>query len=196
MRPTHLGTALALAGVVLAGTACSSSSPAASTHAAAITSTVGTGCGTLPKSGTGSVTGMASQPVATAAAHNPQLTDLTQAVHLADLSGPLDTSKSITVFAPNNDAFITLERELGRTDVQKLMASQADLRDVLEYHVVSGRVTPADLASGKPLTSLLGQPLHPAKTGSTYEVNDAAVVCGNIKTANAYVYIINQVLVP
>jgi uncharacterized surface protein with fasciclin (FAS1) repeats len=196
MRPTHLGTTLAVASLTLAVTACSSSSPSASSHAAATTSTVGTGCATLPKSGTGSITGMASQPVATATAHNPQLTDLTQAVHMANLSGTLDTSKSITVFAPNNGAFTSLEKELGSADVQRLLASHTDLRDVLEYHVVSGRVTPADLASGKPLTSLLGQPLHPTKMGSTYEINDASVVCGNIRTANANVYIINKVLVP
>ena len=196
MRPTHLGTTLALASLVLAVTACSSSGSPTSSSVAAPTATVGTGCAALPKSGTGSITGMAGQPVATAAAHNPQLTDLTQAVHMANLSGTLDTSKSITVFAPDNGAFTSLEKELGSTDVQRLMANQADLRDVLEYHVVSGRVTPADLASGKQLTTLLGQPLHPVKTGSTYEINDADVVCGNIRTANANVYIINKVLVP
>ncbi len=32
--------------------------------------------------------------------------------------------------------------------------------------------------------------------GSVYEVNNADVICGNIQTANATVYIINKVLVP
>jgi uncharacterized surface protein with fasciclin (FAS1) repeats len=32
--------------------------------------------------------------------------------------------------------------------------------------------------------------------GSVYEVNSARVICGNIQTANATVYVINKVLVP
>ena len=36
----------------------------------------------------------------------------------------------------------------------------------------------------------------PAAMGSTYEVNKASVVCGNVQTANATVYIIDTVLTP
>ena len=36
----------------------------------------------------------------------------------------------------------------------------------------------------------------PAAMGSTYEVNKANVVCGNVQTANATVYIIDSVLTP
>lgn len=32
--------------------------------------------------------------------------------------------------------------------------------------------------------------------GSTYEVNNAAITCGNLRTANTTVYIINTVLMP
>jgi uncharacterized surface protein with fasciclin (FAS1) repeats len=32
--------------------------------------------------------------------------------------------------------------------------------------------------------------------GTVYEVNNADVICGNIQTANATVYIINKVLQP
>jgi uncharacterized surface protein with fasciclin (FAS1) repeats len=32
--------------------------------------------------------------------------------------------------------------------------------------------------------------------GSVYEVNGANVICGNIQTANATVYVINKVLTP
>ena len=32
--------------------------------------------------------------------------------------------------------------------------------------------------------------------GSAYEVNGASVVCGNVHTANATVYIINSVMMP
>ncbi|HXW46305.1 MAG TPA: fasciclin domain-containing protein [Streptosporangiaceae bacterium] len=199
MQPKHLGTTLAVAGLSLAAAACSSSpstSSSASAQHASMTATVGSGCSTIPKSGTGSLSGMATDPVATAAAHNPQLANLTHAVDLASLSGTLNSAKYVTVFAPNNDAFLAMEKQLGGADVQKLMSSKTDLTDVLEYHVVNGDITPTDLASGKALTSWLGQPLHPSKSGSTYMINNAQVVCGNIKTKNATVYVINMVLIP
>jgi uncharacterized surface protein with fasciclin (FAS1) repeats len=57
-------------------------------------------------------------------------------------------------------------------------------------------VTPADLAAGKPLTTQLGLPVHPAKSADKYKVNNAEVVCGNIPTSNATLYILNKVLIP
>lgn len=199
MRPKHLGMTLAVASLSMAAAACSSS-PSTSSSAQAqhvsMTATVGAGCSTLPTSGSGSLSGMVAERVATAAAHNVQLTNLTDAVRQADLSGTLNSAKSITVFAPDDDAFLAMQKQLGSAGVQRLMSSETDLRDVLQYHVVNGDVTPADLASGRTLTSWLGQPLHPSKVGNTYMINDADVVCGNIKTKNATVYVINQVLVP
>jgi len=32
--------------------------------------------------------------------------------------------------------------------------------------------------------------------GSVYEVNNADVICGNIQTANAIIYVISKVLTP
>jgi len=57
-------------------------------------------------------------------------------------------------------------------------------------------VTPSELAQGAPLRTLEGGTLKPSKMGSVYEVNTAHVICGNIHTANATVYIIDKVLIP
>jgi uncharacterized surface protein with fasciclin (FAS1) repeats len=197
MRPKHLGVTVAAVGLGLAAAACSSSSPSSSDavnvhHVAMTTGTVGGGCAQLPKSGLGSLTGMAGVSVTTAAAHNPQLAYALRAIEAAGLAGPLDSAKSITVFAPDNAAFAAL----GTKNVQRLESSKTDLRDVLDYHIVDGRLTPADLAAGKPLTTRLGLPLHPVVMGTTYEINGAKVVCGNITTKNATVYIIDKVLLP
>ena len=56
--------------------------------------------------------------------------------------------------------------------------------------------TPAELAHGQALQTLEGGSVKGAKMGSVYEVNNAQVICGNIQTANATVYVINKVLVP
>lgn len=167
-------------------------SPAAGSPASTTTGTVGAGCHKLPASGMGSVSGMTSEPVATAASHNPQLTDFAKAVSAAGLTNALNSAKGITVFAPDNTALTAL----GTGNVKTLMANKADLIKVLQYHVVKGHVTPAGLATGKPLTTQLGLPVHPAKSGDKYKINTAEVVCGNIHTSNATLYIVNKVLIP
>jgi uncharacterized surface protein with fasciclin (FAS1) repeats len=44
--------------------------------------------------------------------------------------------------------------------------------------------------------TLQGTPLALSKSGSVYKVNGATVLCGNIRTRNATVYIVNKVLLP
>jgi len=69
------------------------------------------------------------------------------------------------------------------------------LTGILTYHVVSGRLAPEDLAGEH--TTLQGEALTVTGSGEDFTVNDeAAVVCGNVQTANATVYIIDTVLMP
>ena len=210
MRINALGrtgrTGVIAAGIgtlALTAAACSSASTAASgaspTHhpmashsPAAAAATFGSDCGMIPASGMGSMHAMMTDPVVTAAAHNPLLTTLAADVKAAGLTSALDSMASITVFAPANAAFSKLPHSM----TMSMTHSPKELAKVLKYHVVSGHVTTAQLASGKPLTTLEGSTLKPSKMGAVYEVNNADVICGNIHTANATVYIINKVLTP
>ena len=65
----------------------------------------GSACAAVPKDGPGSFDGMATDPVATAASHNPVLSTLVTAVGKAGLVDSLNSAQGITVFAPINDAF-------------------------------------------------------------------------------------------
>ena len=195
--------ALAVTATAACGSTTSSSTsaaaPAASSHAAAsptesmteTTATIGNDCGMIPASGMGSMHGMSMDPVVTAASHNPLITTLAAEIGKAGLTGTLDSARDITVFAPDNEAFAMLTAH-----DMSMMRAMADLARILKYHVVSGHVTPAELASGITLTTLEGSQLKTAKMGATYEVNNAAITCGNLQTANATVYIINAVLMP
>ena len=173
-----------------------SSSPMASSPAsgaaASATSDFGPGCASVPKSGAGSFTGMATAPVATAASANPVLSTLVTAVKQAGLVDTLNSAAGITVFAPDNSAFA----KIPASTLKSVLADKAELTKVLTYHVVAGRVTPAELASGKTLKTLEGSTVAPAMMGGSYTVNGASVVCGNVQTANATVYIIGSVLMP
>jgi uncharacterized surface protein with fasciclin (FAS1) repeats len=211
MKIRLLATCGLAAGLALTATACSSSpssssatSPATSAPAssaaasapassgATTASDFGPGCASVPKGGAGSFTGMSTAPVATAASANPLLSTLVTAVKKAGLVDTLNSASGITVFAPDNAAFA----KIPAATLNSVLSNKAELTKILTYHVVAGRYTPTQLAAGTPLKTLEGGTVAPALMGGTYEVNSADVVCGNVQTANATVYIINTVLMP
>jgi uncharacterized surface protein with fasciclin (FAS1) repeats len=164
---------------------------ASHSHAMAESARFGSDCGMVPATGMGSFHGMAMDPVVTAASHNPLLTSFAADVKAAGLVSDLNSMHSFTVFAPANSAFSKLSHA-----EMSMMHGNAELAKILKYHIVNGRVTPAKLASGMALTTLEGGKLTGSKMGSVYEIGKAGVICGNIQTANATVYVINKVLVP
>ncbi|MFJ2397081.1 fasciclin domain-containing protein [Streptomyces sp. NPDC087843] len=152
----------------------------------------GPACSTVPKNGAGSFDGMAKDPVATAASNNPALSTLVTAVKKAGLVNTLNTARNITVFAPTNDAFA----KIPKATLDKVLADKAQLTKILTYHVVGQKLAPKDLESGSYAT-LEKSRLTTAGSGESYTVDDASkVVCGNVKTANANVYIVDTVLMP
>ncbi|MEW1648144.1 MULTISPECIES: fasciclin domain-containing protein [unclassified Streptomyces] len=152
----------------------------------------GTACSSVPKSGAGSFDGMAKDPVATAASNNPALSTLVTAVKKAGLVDTLNNAQNITVFAPTNDAFA----KIPKATLDKVLNDKAQLTKILTYHVVGQQLTPKQLEKGS-FTTLEKSKLTTSGSGENYTVNDSAkVVCGNVKTANATVYIIDTVLMP
>ncbi|WP_338748384.1 fasciclin domain-containing protein [Janibacter alittae] len=151
----------------------------------------GDGCAAVPEDGKGSFDGMAEDPVATAAGNNPALSTLVGAVKKAELASTLNSAEDITVFAPTNDAFdamdpATLDKAMN--DPKGLLST------VLTHHVVEGRLAPEDLAGTH--STLAGDEVTVEGSDEDFTVGEAQVVCGNVQTANATVYIIDGVLMP
>ena len=216
MRTTaRLAAAGLLAAAALALTACSSgagsstsdskapmaseapsASPSAMDPAADL---VGPGCAAYAKqvpSGSGSVAGMAADPVATAASNNPLLTTLVAAVagKLNPKVNLVDTLNGgeFTVFAPVDDAFKKIDP--ATIDTLKTDAGAATLTSILTYHVVPGQVSPKDIVGTH--KTVQGAEVTVTGSGDTLKVNDANVICGGVHTANATVYLIDSVLMP
>jgi uncharacterized surface protein with fasciclin (FAS1) repeats len=178
-------------------TMSSSSAPAPSASASESMGTemagapFGPGCAAVPADGAGSFSGMAQDPVATAASNNPVLSTLVTAVTEAGLGDTLNTTPDITVFAPTNDAFAAMDK----ATLDKAMADPKGLlTTVLTNHVVAGRLAP-DQVAGEHET-LAGTKITVEGSGEDFTVGDAKVVCGDVQTANATVYIIDGVLLP
>ncbi|MDZ5619229.1 fasciclin domain-containing protein [Nocardioides bizhenqiangii] len=162
--------------------------------------TFGDGCAEVPTDGAGSFDGMVNDPVATAASNNPLLTTLVTAVGAVDgLGDTLNGAEELTVFAPYNGAFAEIPEADLNALVEGGMAEGQDstLYKVLAHHVL-GENADADAVPGDKDT-LAGDSLTiegDAESGMT--VSDgtvtANVICGNIPTANATVYVIDKVL--
>lgn len=159
---------------------------------------VGPGCAAYAEQvpdGAGSIDGMTQDPVATAASNNPILTTLTAAV-----SGGLNPGVNLvdtlnggefTVFAPVDDAFAAVDP----ATLETLKTDSTLLSTILTYHVVPGEITP-DMIAGTTQTTVQGGTVEVTGTPEMLMVNGASVICGGVQTANATVYLIDQVLTP
>ncbi|MGY1835597.1 fasciclin domain-containing protein [Blastococcus sp. SYSU DS0510] len=176
------------------------SSPAPESSAAAPVpgGPFGEGCAAVPAEGPGSFQAMSAAPVVTAAGTNPALSTLVQAVQAANLVETLDTTRDITVLAPANPAFEALPADA----LQGLLADTPALTAVLTHHVLPGRLAPGELAGTH--TTLNNDEVTIEGSGEDFTIGmdatvvgtEASVICGNVQTANATVYVIDQVLQP
>ncbi len=177
------------------GTNDSGASPAAGGGSGTEMVPFGSACSQIPASGSGSFEGMMTAPVVDAAAANPLLTSLAMDVQLAGLSDTLNSADGLTVFAPSNDAFMAAH-DADPDGMSAMMADPTgDFAGLLSYHVVSGQLSPDQLAGTH--ETLQGSSITVAGSGEDFTVDGMAhVVCGDIHTDNATVYVIDEVLHP
>jgi uncharacterized surface protein with fasciclin (FAS1) repeats len=151
----------------------------------------GDACSAIPTSGKGSFDGMVTDPVATAASNNPLLTTLVTAVGaVPGLADTLNGAEALTVFAPTNDAFA----KIPEADLNALLADPEALAAVLSHHVVGADLDPEGVVGTQDTLNKDSVMVDGDTDGMT--VDDATVLCGNIPTANATVYVIDTVLMP
>ena len=126
-------------------------------------------------------------------------TTLVAAVKAAGLVETLKSAGPFTVFAPTNEAF----NKLPAGTVEKLV--QPEMKDklsaILTYHVVSGRLTAADLKDGQVLTTVEGETLKVTKKGNAVMLTDAkggmaTVTIANVISSNGVTHVIDTVLMP
>lgn len=119
---------------------------------------------------------------------------LVAALKAADLVTALQGPGPFTVFAPSDAAFA----KLPAGTVDALLKDPKKLAAILTYHVVSGKVTAADvikMKSGTPAT-LNGAKLNiQVKNGKVY-VNDAVVTTADVAASNGVIHIVDSVILP
>jgi transforming growth factor-beta-induced protein len=113
----------------------------------------------------------------------------------AKAAGLVETLKGpgpLTVFAPTDEAF----RKLPPGTVEGLLKDPAALRDVLTYHVVSGRVPASAVASAPFLETVQGQSVRVRVEGPIVRIDEARVLTPDVPASNGVIHVIDTVLLP
>ena len=134
----------------------------------------------------------ASPTIATLAGKTPQLSTLLSLVKKAGLADELSAPGALTVFAPTNAAFA----KVPKATLNTLAKNPAQLKRVLLYHVVSGKVAAAKVVKLKSAKTLAGPSVRIRVTGKTVRVNNARVTAADVKASNGIVHVIDRVLIP
>ena len=154
--------------------------------------------GTVPAFAGGSCSGSSAAQaansgdiVATASASG-SFNTLVAAVQAAGLVETLQSDGPFTVFAPTDDAFA----KLPEGTVEALIADPDQLRAILLYHVVPGKVMAADVVSLDSATTAQGSDLKIALADGGVRINNANVTATDIETSNGVIHVIDTVIIP
>lgn len=127
------------------------------------------------------------------AQENSTLSTLVTAITKAELTTTLKGTGPFTVFAPSNAAFDKLDEGL----LESLIDNPAELAQLLQYHVVSGKITSAELSSGTIQPLLTGKTINVMVSGGSVTLNNGAkVTSADAEATNGVVHIIDEVLLP
>ena len=119
---------------------------------------------------------------------------LAKALQAADLVDTLKGQGPFTVFAPTDEAFAKLPAAT-LNDLLKPENKQK-LQRILTYHVVSGRVSSADVAKLRAAEAVSGDSIDISASGGTVRVDEATVVKADIAASNGVIHVIDTVILP
>ncbi|WP_412026789.1 fasciclin domain-containing protein [Deinococcus yunweiensis] len=153
-------------------------------------------CTTLLLSSTAVAGGGSAVPTGTTiagiVANDPNFSTLLAAVEAAGLTATLSGAGPFTVFAPTNAAFA----KIPQADLDALLNNPEQLRAVLLYHVVPGRVTAAQVMNLTTAKTVNGANVNVSMMGSSVMINDSTVTQADISASNGVIHVIDTVLMP
>ena len=154
----------------------------------------GPACSSVPTEGAGSFDGMADDPVATAASNNPLLSTLVSAVTTRPTWATRSTRPTTSLCSLRRTAAFDA---LTEADARRGAGGPERSADDGPHVPRRPRAALAGCSSPATIETLQGADVTVEGSGEDFTVNGTAkVVCGNVQTANATVYIIDGVLMP
>jgi uncharacterized surface protein with fasciclin (FAS1) repeats len=121
-----------------------------------------------------------------------QFTTLVALLKQAGLAGALSGPGPLTVFAPTDAAFA----KVPKATLAALAKDKAQLKAVLLYHVVKGKVTAARASTLTSAKTLQGASFPIRVSAKKVYVGGAQVVTADVNTSNGVIHVVNKVLIP
>ena len=121
-----------------------------------------------------------------------QFTTLASLLTKSGLVDTLATGGPFTVFAPTDAAFA----KVPKATLEALAADPMKLKSVLLYHVVSGRVTAADVVKLSSAKTIEGRSLAIKVVDGSVFIDQAKVTTPDVMASNGVIHVINSVLIP
>lgn len=116
---------------------------------------------------------------------------LVAAVQAAGLVDTLNGEGPFTVFAPSDEAFA----KLPAGTVEELLANPEELKKILTYHVVAGKVMSGDVVTMTSATTVQGGTVA-IDASNGVKINESMVVTPDIECSNGVIHVIDSVLMP
>jgi uncharacterized surface protein with fasciclin (FAS1) repeats len=119
---------------------------------------------------------------------------LVAAVKAAGLVETLQGDGPFTVFAPTDEAFAKLPE--GTVESLLKPENREQLRAVLTYHVVPGKVMASDVVALRSATTVQGQDLTVSIDNGTPMIDNARIIQTDIAASNGVIHVIDSVVLP
>ncbi len=137
---------------------------------------------------------MSSQTIAEVAMGTGMHNTLVTALKAAGLADMLMASGDYTVFAPTDAAFAKLPA--GTVEMLLRPENRDKLRSLLQYHVVPGRVSAAQVMKMTSARTASGKDVRIMMMGNQVMIGEAHVVKADVMASNGVVHVIDTVLMP
>ncbi len=124
-----------------------------------------------------------------------RFTTLAAALGAADLVETLKGEGPFTVFAPTDDAFAKLPE--GTVESLLLPENLEQLKSILLYHVVSGKVLASDVVTLTSAETVLGEDVTiKVEDGKVFLNDTVEVIITDVEASNGVIHVIDSVLLP
>ena len=138
------------------------------------------------------VSGAFASDIVDTAVSAGQFNTLVAAVKAAGLVDTLKSAGPFTVFAPTDEAFA----KLPAGTVENLLKNPEQLKQVLLYHVVAGKVMAADVVKLTSAKTVQGASAKVTVEGGSVKIDNANVIKTDIACDNGVIHVIDAVILP
>ena len=120
------------------------------------------------------------------------MTTLKKGVIAAGLNKKLSETGPFTIFAPSDKAFEKVDKE----SLENLLKpeNKAKLIELLEHHVVEGKIQMKDFKEGQKLKDINGKELHVHVKEGKVSLNGSNIQGQDIQASNGVVYSLDTVM--